>query len=196
MVADIIGQIALMCMAVRIDRGHRLWIDRGQGREGRCNSCTNLLPWLRPDTIVLVSPVGPSKRNRRGWSASHLGAGAAVQPGCFVSEGSCQARDPGVLPGVTHKVARRRCYLRVRPTKEWPTYSRKECTMVTLTCLWCDEEEVLSFAALEEPDYHVHLSRLRHLGAPRGRPVGRLGSGRLTRRPLRPASETWPGRPP
>ena len=24
--------------------------------------------------------------------------------------------------------------------------------MVTLTCPWCDEEEILSFAALEEPD--------------------------------------------
>jgi len=50
--------------------------------------------------MVLMSPEGPSRRNRRGWSASHLGSAAAVQPGSSVSRRRPSDRpSPGRDPG-------------------------------------------------------------------------------------------------
>ncbi len=63
-------------------------------------SWTNPLPCQERRPIVLMSPEGPSRRNRRGWSASHLGSAAAVQPGSSVSRTRPADRpSPGWDPG-------------------------------------------------------------------------------------------------
>ena len=49
------------------------------------NSWTSHLPAGICVPIVDISPEGSSKRNRRGWSASHLGAGTTAPPGCLLS---------------------------------------------------------------------------------------------------------------
>ena len=53
----------------------------------RPDSWTTLLPILGSRPTVRISPEGPSKRNRRGWSASHLGAISPVPPGPSMSRG-------------------------------------------------------------------------------------------------------------
>ena len=86
-VAGIIDQMARMC----ITDPCRAIVD------GACGSIvderdTNLpSSWTSPlwssaaVPIVDISPEGSSKRSRRGWSASHSGAGAVAQPGSFVA---------------------------------------------------------------------------------------------------------------
>ena len=84
-VAAIIEQTAHGCR--RAWRAARADVDRSwttpSGRDP--NSWTNPLLRRPCHPIVLYSPEGPSRRNRRGWSASHLGSAAAVQPGSSMS---------------------------------------------------------------------------------------------------------------
>lgn len=92
---------------------------------------------------VSISPEGSTKRSRRGWSASHLGAGTATQPGYFMS--MSDRRD--TLAGTTQPQTAKQvgielaCDLTVR-----------NVDMVTITCPWCAEEAPLAFDELDAPE--------------------------------------------
>ena len=103
MVADMMGQSAAMC-----SRPTRSWTvplsDRGQVFPGVArNSWTSRLRRGPPAPYLLVSPEGPSKRSRRGWSASRSGSGTRVPPGLSIRLGDRANAPSSCQPGGTRR---------------------------------------------------------------------------------------------